>query len=275
MRSLRLAAATVACLSAVALLSACDPEGTDTGDSATTATATSAAASAPAATGGRSAAAGTESPAAAKTSAAPAGATPGKAGRLPAGVWVDPKAVPLNSALHWKAPGSAAKVLGEKGLLQIEGICRSERDDYYAEVPMVETASLGGSTGDWKADETIASYGSGAKSSGVVQSASALMQQFAQEVKDCATTAPGAKVTVVAEDSDRLFADLTVPQADGTTVEVHEYLVDNRGTVAELTLRADLAKGGRPKTAWAAPADKQALVDGLGKPACAAFKDCD
>ena len=266
MRSLRLAAATVACLSAVALLSACEPDGSDAGDS----TAATTAAAAPTGAAGTPAA---EKTAAGQSPAAPA-ATPGKAGRLPAGVWVDPKAVPLNAALHWKAPGSAAQVLGEQGRLQVETVCGSKRDDYYAEVPMVETAPLGGTAGDWKAVETVASFGSGQKSSGVIQSAYALMGQFAQEVKDCATTAPGAKVTVIAEDADHLFADLSVPQADGSTVELHEFLVSNRGTVAELTLRADLAKGARPKTAWSAPADQQALVDALGKPACTAFKDC-
>ncbi|MFE1319605.1 hypothetical protein [Kitasatospora phosalacinea] len=270
MRSLRLAAATVACLSAVALLSACDPEGTDTGDSAASG-APSAVPSTPAAAKSPAA----KSPAA-KTSATPAAtspATPGKAGRLPAGVWVDPKAVPLNAALHWRAPGPA-KVLGEQGKLQIETLCHTRRDEYHAEVAMVETASLGGASGDWKADETIASYGSGADSSGVIQTTYALMGVFAQGVKDCAATAPGAKVTVVAEDVDHLFADVTLPQADGSTVVVHEFLVSNRGSIAELTLRADLPAGARPKTAWTAPADRQALSDALGKPACTAFKDC-
>ncbi|MFB7947790.1 hypothetical protein ACFC6L_23075 [Kitasatospora phosalacinea] len=271
MRSLRLAAATVACLSAVALLSACDPEGTDTGDSAAPG-APSAVPGAPAAQT-TAAKAGAAQTTAAKASAAPA-ATPGKAGRLPAGVWVDPKAVPLNAALHWKAPGSAAKVLGEQGKLQIETLCHTRRDEYHAEVAMVETASLGGATGDWKADETIASYGSGADSSGVIQTTYALMGVFAQGVKDCADTAPGAEVTVVGEDADHLFADVTLPQADGSTVVVHEFLVSNRGSIAELTLRADLPAGARPKTAWKAPTDRQALSDALGKPACTAFKDC-
>ncbi|GLW55666.1 hypothetical protein [Kitasatospora phosalacinea] len=263
MRSLRLAAATVACLSAVALLSACDPEGTDTGDSAASGAPT-AVPSAPAAA---------KTPAAKTPAASEAAATPGKAGRLPAGVWVDPKAVPLNAALHWSAPGPA-KVLGEQGKLQIETLCHTRRDEYHAEVAMVETASLGGASGDWKADETIASYGSGADSSGVIQTTYALMGVFAQGVKDCAETAPGAEVTVIGEDADHLFADVTLPQADGSTVVVHEFLVSNRGSIAELTLRADLPAGARPKTAWTAPTDRQALSDALGKPACTAFKDC-
>ncbi|QKW18515.1 hypothetical protein HUT16_05035 [Kitasatospora sp. NA04385] len=272
MRSLRLAAATVVCLSAVALLSACDPEDTGSGDSAAaTSAAASATASAPAA--------GAESPAAAKTSAAKTsaaatgGAAAGKAGRLPAGVWIDPKAVPLNSALHWKAPGSAAKALGESGKLRIEELCRIPRDDSFATVPMVETASLGGSAGDWAADETIASFGSAKDSSGRAQSAFALLGSVTEGLKGCGGTVPGASVKVTAEDSTFVAATLTVPQAGGGTVEVREYLSVQGGSVAELTLHAELPKGGHPKTAWAGSADA-GVLDALGKTVCTALGDC-
>ncbi|GLW74305.1 hypothetical protein Kpho02_66030 [Kitasatospora phosalacinea] len=259
MRSLRLAAATVACLSAVALLSACDPDGTDNGDSAAPA------ASSPAApTSG-----GAKSPAPAKSSAAAAGA----ADRLPAGVWIDPKAVPMNSALHWKAPASAAKPLGSKGQLRIEALCKIPRDASFAEVPMVETASLGAPSGDWAADETIASFGSAAKSSGRAQSAFGLLGAVADGLKSCDTTAPGATVAVSTDDSTFLAATLTVPTADGGSTEVHEYLSVQGGSVAELTLRAQLTKGSHPKTAWSAPADA-GLLDTLGKTVCTALGDC-
>ncbi|MFC8721358.1 hypothetical protein [Kitasatospora sp. NPDC057198] len=269
MRSLRLAAATVALLSAVAVLSACDPDGTDSDGTGTGAAAPST--TAPGTTAPD--AAGAKSPGAAKTSAASDGGAAGKAGRLPAGVWIDPKAVPLNAALHWKAPGSAAKALGEKGRLRIEELCKAPRDDSFTEVPMVETASLGGSPGDWTADETIASFGSAKDSSGRAQSAFLLLGSVVQGLKDCGSAVPGASVKVSSEDSTFAAATLTIPQAGGGSVEVHEYLSVQDGSVAELTLHAELPKGGRPKTAWSAPAD-QGVLDTLGKTVCTAFGDC-
>ncbi|MEU3492121.1 hypothetical protein ABZ747_01335 [Kitasatospora cineracea] len=263
MRSLRLTAAAVACLSAVAVLTACDPEGTDTGDSAASAAPSTASTAAPSA-------AGSASPAASKSQGAPE-ATPGKAGRLPAGVWIDPKAVPLNSALHWKA--GPAKVLGEKGRLRIEELCKIPRDDSFAEVPMVETAALGGAAGDWAADETIASFGSSAKSSGAAQSAYGLLSGVTEGLKGCASTVPGATVKVTVEDGMTVAATLTVPQSGGGSTEVHEYLTAKDGTLAELTLHAQLPKGGHPKTAWAGGSD-DAVLNPLAAPVCTAFADC-
>ncbi len=266
MRSLRLTAAAVACLSAVAVLTACDPEGTDTGDSAASAAPSTAASAAPSATGSASpaASAGSKSPSAPE-------ATPGKAGRLPAGVWIDPKAVPLNSALHWKA--GPAKVLGEKGRLRIEELCKIPRDDSFAEVPMVETAALGGAAGDWAADETIASFGSSAKSSGAAQSAYGLLTGVTEGLKGCAATVPGATVKVTVEDGTTVAATLTVPQSGGGSTEVHEYLTAKDGTLAELTLHAQLPKGGHPKTAWAGGSD-DAVLNPLAAPVCTVFADC-
>ncbi|MEU5389428.1 MULTISPECIES: hypothetical protein [Kitasatospora] len=263
MRSLRLTAAAVACLSAVAVLTACDPEGTDTGDSAASAAPSTASTAAPSA-------AGSASPAASKSQGAPE-ATPGKAGRLPAGVWIDPKAVPLNSALHWKA--GPAKVLGEKGRLRIEELCKIPREDSFAEVPMVETAALGGAAGDWAADETIASFGSSAKSSGAAQSAYGLLSGVTEGLKGCASTVPGATVKVTVEDGMTVAATLTVPQSGGGSTEVHEYLTAKDGTLAELTLHAQLPKGGHPKTAWAGGSD-DAVLNPLAAPVCTAFADC-
>ncbi|ROR45650.1 hypothetical protein [Kitasatospora cineracea] len=267
MRSLRLTAAAVACLSAVAVLTACDPEGTDTGDSAASAAPSTASTAAPTAA---PSAAGSASPAASKSQGAPE-ATPGKAGRLPAGVWIDPKAVPLNSALHWKA--GPAKVLGEKGRLRIEELCKIPRDDSFAEVPMVETAALGGAAGDWAADETIASFGSSAKSSGAAQSAYGLLSGVTEGLKGCASTVPGATVKVTVEDGMTVAATLTVPQSGGGSTEVHEYLTAKDGTLAELTLHAQLPKGGHPKTAWAGGSD-DAVLNPLAAPVCTAFADC-
>ncbi|BAJ27029.1 MULTISPECIES: hypothetical protein [Kitasatospora] len=262
MRSLRLAAAAVACLSTVALLSACDPDGTGGGDTAASAPAASAP-STPSVPG---------SSGTAKSPAAGEG-TPGKAGRLPAGVWIDPKAVPLNAALHWKAPGSAVKVLGEQGAFRIETLCLIPRDDSFTQLPMAETASLGGAAGDWAADQIVASFGSSQNYSGRAQSAHAVFTTLKEGVKNCATTVPGTVVKIDSEGGTTLAATLSIPLTGGGTAEVHEYLSTPDGSVAELTLHAQLPAGARPRTAWSAPA-ATGVLDALGKPLCTAFADC-
>ncbi|MFJ5925129.1 hypothetical protein ACIQF6_21245 [Kitasatospora sp. NPDC092948] len=271
MRSLRSVAATAACLTAIAVLTACDPSGTDGGDTArTTAAAPAAGTTQPSG----SAESGTESgaPTAAPSTGAPAGG--GKASTVPSAAWINPQQVPLNTALHWTAPAQGAKSLGAKGQFKIEQLCHGKRSDDWADVVTdLDTASLGGAAGDWQADQSIVDLGDAAKSSAVAQTAFGVLGAVKDEVKGCAATAPGAKVEIVGDDSEYLVATVTVPQSDGGAVQVHEYLTTSGGALVELTLHAQVAKGGHPKTAWSAPADS-AVLSALAKPVCTAFKDC-
>ncbi|MFF0298461.1 hypothetical protein ACFYS8_19430 [Kitasatospora sp. NPDC004615] len=265
MRPFRLAATAVACLTAVAVLTACDPDNTDGGDAGKTAAAPPAASGAPSAGGTESGSPKTD-PSAAQSAGG------GKASTVPAAAWINPQQVPLNAALHWTAP--AAKSLGAKGQFQIEQLCHSKRSADWADtVPGVDTASLGGAPDDWKADQSIVTFGDANKSSAAVQSAFGLLGAVKDEVKHCATTAPGAKAEITVDESEHLVATVTVPQADGGTVTVHEYLTTSGGALVELTLHAQAAKGGHPKTAWSAPADS-AVLSAIAKPVCTAFKDC-
>ncbi|KDN87131.1 hypothetical protein [Kitasatospora cheerisanensis] len=264
MRPLRLAAAAVACLSAVAVLTACDPEGADGGSAAKTSAAPPAASGAPSSGGGASAPA----PAPSATGGG------GKGSAVPAAAWIAPQQVPLNAALHWTAPASSAKSLGAKGRFLIEQLCHGTRSaDWTDTVPGVDTASLGGADGDWKADQSIVSFGDASKSSAAAQSAFGLLGAVKDEVRACAATASGAKAEITGDDSEFLVATVTLPQPDGGTVQVHEYLTTSGGALVELTLHARLAKGGHPKTAWSAPADG-AVLSALAKPVCTAYKDC-
>ncbi|MGW4383402.1 hypothetical protein [Kitasatospora sp. NPDC004531] len=265
MRPLRLAATAAACLTAIAVLTACEPDGSDGGDAGKTAAAP------PAATGAPAAGAASGSPKA-DPSGAPAGG--GKTSAVPAAAWVAPQQVPLNAALHWTAPAASAKSLGAKGQFLIEQLCHGKRADDWADtVPGVDTASLGGAEGDWKADQSIASFGDASKSSAAAQSAFGLLGALKDEVKNCSATVPGAKAEITADDSEYLAATVTLPQPDGGTVQVHEYLTTSGGALVELTLHAKTAKGAHPKTAWSAPADA-ALLKALATPVCTAYKDC-
>ncbi|MFD8481769.1 hypothetical protein [Kitasatospora sp. NPDC059673] len=267
MRPLRLAATAVACLTAIAALTACDPEGSGGGDAGKTAAAPPAASGTPSA--GSTASGSPKS----DPGAAPS-AGGGKSSTVPAAAWIAPQQVPLNAALHWTAPATSAKSLGAKGQFQIEQLCHGKRsDDWTDTVPGVDTASLGGASGDWKADQSIVSFGDASKSSVAAQSAFGLLGAVKDEVKNCATTVPGAKAEITGDDSEYLVATVTVPQSDGGTVQVHEYLTTSGGALVELTLHAQTAKGAHPKTAWSAPADT-AVLSALAKPVCTAFKDC-
>ncbi|KIQ66820.1 hypothetical protein TR51_05030 [Kitasatospora griseola] len=265
MRPLRLAATAAACLSAVLVLTACDPDGTGGSDTARTSAAAPAGSATPSTAGRES---GSPKPG----QSAPTGG--GKASTVPAAAWIGAQQVPLNAALHWTEPASSAKSLGAEGRFRIEQLCHGKRSDDWADtVPGVDTASLGGAEGDWKADQSIASFGDAAKSSAAAQSAFGLLGALKDEVRNCATTVPGAKAEITGDDSEFLVATVTLPQSGGGTVQVHEYLTTSGGAVVELTLQAEVAKGGHPKTAWSAPADS-AVLSALAKPVCTAYKDC-
>ncbi|OKJ02914.1 hypothetical protein [Kitasatospora sp. CB01950] len=268
MRPLRLAAAAAVCLSAMAVLTACNPDGTDGGDAGKTAAAPPAATGAPSSSAGASS---SESPKPEQTGA-PAGG--GKASAVPAAAWITPQQVPLNAALHWTAGASSAKSLGAKGQFRIEQLCHGKRSADWADAfDSLDTASLGGAAGDWQAAQSIVSFGDANKSSAAAQSAYGLLGAVKDEVKACTATVPGAKVDITGDDSEFLAATVTLPQADGGTVQVHEYLTTSGGALAELTLHAQVAKGAHPKTAWSAPADS-AVLKALATPVCTAYKDC-
>ncbi|MFD8599335.1 hypothetical protein ACFV1L_30470, partial [Kitasatospora sp. NPDC059646] len=266
-RPLRLAAAA-ACLSAVAVLTACDPDGADGGSGAKTS-----AAAPPAASGTPSSGGAASGPAPAPT-ATGGGTAGGKGSAVPPAAWIAPQQVPLNAALHWTAPAPSAKSLGAKGQFLIEQLCHGKRSaDWTDTVPGLDTASLGGADGDWKADQSIVSFGDAAKSSAAAQSAFGLLGAVKDEVRNCAATAPGAKAEITGDDSEYLVATVTVPQPDGGAVQVHEYLTTSGGALVELTLHTRVAKGGHPRTAWSAPADS-AVLSALAKPVCTAYQDC-
>ncbi|MEV4559228.1 hypothetical protein AB0K51_19875 [Kitasatospora sp. NPDC049285] len=260
MRAFRLAAAA-ACL---AVLTACGPDDTPAPAASSPAAAPSSPAAAPASDPPSSA-----PPSAAVPSVSAGG---GKASPLPA-VWISPQAVPLESVYHWGTPAKSARGVDEP-VFVFEQVCRGKRPADLPRPMKSATAALGGAqAGDWQADETVGSWGP-ATSSAQAQAAYEFLGGLIAELKDCASTAPGARVEVTTEDAaNKLAATLTVPQPDGTAVQLHEYLTVSGGAVAELALRAQTAKGAKPRTAWSAPTD-DAVLKALAQPVCTAFKDC-
>jgi hypothetical protein len=243
--------ASAAALVSLAVLTACGPD--DPANAPATPSQSSAAAPPP------------------STSAAPAPSPTGGDHTAPTGVpdtaWMAARDIPLDAAYHWPALAGVAKG-GKNPVLQAETVCGSKRSadlDGITGGANAAKATLG-SGEDWHAQETLVNWPG--TTSGAMQTSAALFRGISDEIKSCATTAPGATVKVTVDDGQQLVASLTVPQPGGASVTLHEYLVNNAGTVAELAVWS----GPHPKTVWAAT--DATVLKGLNAPLCSAFKDC-
>lgn len=131
-----------------------------------------------------------------------------------------------------------------------------------------------GGADQWQAQQTLLYEGDPRPSSGVAQSAYAVFGDLRDEVKACAKTVPGATVKVTSPEDGKYFAaTVTVPQAGGTTVTLHEYLTAPDGTVNELSLWTAGKPGAQPKVPWAGPADAD-VAKAMDSALCTALKDC-
>lgn len=265
MRTTRTAVATAAALVCLGALSACGPDngadqnaGPATGSTAAPATGTAAAPP--------------------SGSAKPSAAAPGASRDIPAGAWISPRAVPLDSAHHWTAPASSAKAVGGAPVFKLQELCHStlsKDNESLGTGQAAAQAVLGaGGADQWQAQQTLLYQGDPRPSSGVAQSAHAVFRDLRDELKDCARTAPGATVKVTSpEDATYVAATVTVPQPGGTTAVLHTYLTAPDGTVNELALWATTKAGAQPKVPWAGPADAE-VAKAMDAALCAALKDC-
>ncbi|MEV0534746.1 hypothetical protein [Kitasatospora sp. NPDC050463] len=271
MRTTRTAVATAAALVCLGALSACGPD-----DGAEQNVGPSKAATGPA-TGSTAAPATGPATAPSSGSAKPSAAAPG-ARDIPAGAWINPRAVPLDSVHHWTAPASSAKAVGGAPVFKLQELCHStlSKDNESLGAGQAAAQALLGAGGadQWQAQQTLLYQGDPRPSSGVAQSAHAVFRDLRDELKDCARTAPGATVKVTSpEDATYVAATVTVPQPGGTTVVLHTYLTAPDGTVNELALWATAKAGAQPKVPWAGPADAE-VAKAMDAPLCATLKDC-
>ncbi len=261
--STRLVTATAAALLCVGALSACGPDnsGQDGGKTA-----------APAPTG--TTATGTTAPSAGST-----GSTSKPDGKgIPAKAWMDTKNIPMDETYHYAPLAANAKpVTGAVGFKGME-LCHSplpKGEEYlFTEGTAKAKASVGFGGDRWTAQQTLFFWGDPTHSSGNGQSVGVIKDRLATAVKDCAKTAPGATVKVnSADDAPYFAATLTVPQADGSTATLHEYVVNAGGTVSELSVWATTKGGAQPKDAWKAPDDKY-VGTGMTSALCEALPGC-
>ncbi|MFJ9458104.1 hypothetical protein ACIRST_23830 [Kitasatospora sp. NPDC101447] len=269
MRSTRLVTATAAALVCLGALSACGPDNSGADGGKTAAPAPSTAAATGAAPSGAPAT-GTGKPAG-------TGGTDGAAKTIPAKAWMDTKSIPMDETYHY-AP-LAANAKPQTGPVQFKGmeLCHAPiaKDDEYGFAGTASAKASVGFGGDrWTAQQTLLFVGDPTHSSGTKQTTNMVDQRLTDALKGCAKTAPGATVKVnSADDAPYFAAVLTIPQADGTAVTLHEYAVTDGGTVSELSVWATTKAGAQPKDAWKAPEDKY-VGTGMTAPMCEALPGC-
>lgn len=198
---------------------------------------------------------------------------------LPASVWINPSAIPLDAAYHWSSPAAVDKKAGNPELTAAED-CRlslSGADKSALGVFPAAQAQLGptsGGTGgqdDWTATETVVAAGD--TSSGDIQGVYMLYHDLSGLIGKCANAAPGAKVTDVSSTQAGYAATITIPTSTGTTLTLHEYLAAPYGYFVELSVWVAPFHGDKPSAAWDG-ASAGSVLAALASGPCAASKAC-
>ncbi|MQS11745.1 hypothetical protein F7Q99_05435 [Streptomyces kaniharaensis] len=270
MRTTRLVTVTSAALLCLGALSACGPENGGDQDASKT-TAPTAAPATP--TGGA-----TASPSGAPAPTGGQGKPTG--GGIPEKAWMSSHDIPLDDTTHWAPLAANAKPITGPVTFKGMELCHAAVSNTSLPLFIGQAAgkALVGFGGDhWQAQETLLYLGDGAKSSGTQQAIGMVRTTVTDAVKNCAKTAPGATVKVSGADDN--FADfaatVTIPQADGSTVTLHEYVLDAGGTVGELSVFVTTKSGAQPKEAWTHPDSEDRYVfNTLRAPVCEAFPGC-
>ncbi|MGW2375135.1 hypothetical protein [Kitasatospora sp. NPDC001683] len=274
--SVRLLTAATAALLCVGALSACGPDnsGQDGGKTA-----------APAPTG------------AAPTSAAPATGAPtsgtakptggGADKGIPAKAWMDVKTIPVDEAIQWPTFAANAKLTTNKVLFKGQELCHDtdgltkDGESLYTGTARA-TAVVGGSGNSrWTGQETLLYQGDPTHSSGTKQLTNLTRTHLVDAVKNCAKTFPHASVKVTSMEGAPYFAAaVTLPQIDGATVTLHEFVVDAGGTVGELSVFTT-TKGGAEPDGWMAVFDHDPIgqetdaATNMKTAICGALPGCD
>ncbi|MGW3039361.1 hypothetical protein ACWC9T_04755 [Kitasatospora sp. NPDC001159] len=265
--STRLVTATAAALLCVGALSACGPDNNDPNGGKT---------AAPAPTGATAAPAGGDT--AKPTGGASKPPAADGAVSIPAKAWMDTKSIPMDETYHYAPLAANAKPVN--GVVTFKGmeLCHAAptKDDEGPLTGVAAKASVGFGGDRWTAQQTLLVHGDPTHSSGTKQMTNLAEGRLTDALKACAKTAPGATVKVnSAPDSTFAFsAVLTIPQQDGSTATLHEYVTTDGGWVSELSVWATTKAGAQPKDAWKGPEDKYVLT-GMSAPMCEAFPGCD
>ena len=198
---------------------------------------------------------------------------------LPASVWTNPSAIPLDAAYHWRSPAAVDKKASAPTLTAVQDcqlvLSAGDRSELAAfpaaQADLTPTSGGTGGQDDWSAQETVLATGD--TSSGDIQGIYMLYSDLVASVGTCAGTASGAKLTNVSSSSAGYAATITIPTSTGTTLTVHEYLAAPYGYLVELSVWVAPYAGDKPSAAWNG-ASSSTVLAALSTGPCALSKAC-
>jgi hypothetical protein len=174
---------------------------------------------------------------------------------VPAAVWLDAAALPLNDSEHWPDLADRAQPL-TNGVFEVQALCHVAPDSTLTEGTQSARARIDRGADAWSMQQQIVHYAGDPWRTG--QLAGALFNALVDTVMNCGSSTAGADVRITTAESDcenfkpcsQFAATIDVP---GTQVTAHAYLSTVNGSVTELSLWAS----GSPRLPWSAPNDAE------------------
>ncbi len=192
------------------------------------------------------------------------------ASTLPAAVWIDTKALPLNDSQHWPDLASVARPLSDDAF-RIQSLCQVTPAAGQTAGTESAQAGLDRGASAWSLQQQIVHYVGDPWTMG--QTAYTLFNSLADTGTQCAATSPGARVTVttplahcdnIAGACSQVAFAVEIPQRQ---ITAHIYLSSPGSSVTELSVWSS------PTTQppWSAPPDTDVFA-AMNPPLCAAWR---
>ncbi|SRX92942.1 hypothetical protein MSP7336_01171 [Mycobacterium shimoidei] len=180
---------------------------------------------------------------------------------IPAAAWADRNRLPLAETQHWPSLDTVARPLSD-GTSRIYQLCQTAPADQERwQGDDAARARVDNGAQGWSLQQQIIHYPGDTWTMG--QAADALFTALENALSHCATTAPGAQVTITSPASRcediargrcvRLAATIEIPDKQ---TSAHVYLSSPGSSVSELSLWSS----GASHVAWSAPSDREVFA---------------
>lgn len=180
---------------------------------------------------------------------------------VPAAAWTNPNRLPLADVQHWPNLDTVAQPLTDSTSRVYELCQTAPANDARWHGGDAARARVDNRTDRWSVQQQIIHYPGDPWTMG--QTADALFVALQNTLTHCATTAPGAQVTITTPRSHcndiprgrciRLAATIEIPDKP---IAAHIYLSSPGSSVSELSLWSS----GSPSVPWSAPADDEVFA---------------
>lgn len=180
---------------------------------------------------------------------------------IPAAAWASRNRLPLADTQHWPDLGTVAQPLSD-GTSRIYQLCQTAPGDQMRwQGNDAARARVDNGADNWSLQQQIIHFPGDTWTMG--QTADTLFTALENALSRCATTAPGAQVTITTPGSHcgniergrcvRLAATIEIPDKQ---TSAHVYLSSPGSSVSELSLWSSGASG----VPWSAPADQEVFA---------------